>query len=56
MRSNEEQLQEILRRSETVKEKRILRRRLQASTAASFVCALLLVIVSVYLPRLDQIS
>ena len=56
MRNTDEQLQEIMRRAETVKEKRSIRKRLRASALASCVCVILLIAVSVYLPRLTAIS
>ena len=56
MRNTDEQLQEIMRRAETVKEKRSIRKRLRASALASCVCVILLIAVSIYLPRLTAIS
>ena len=56
MRNTEEQLREIMRRAETVKEKRSIQKRLRASALASCVCMFLLIVVSVYLPRLTAIS
>lgn len=56
MRSTDEQLREILRRTELVKEKRIIRRQVHAGAAASCVCAALLIAVCFYLPRLSVIQ
>ena len=56
MRNTDEQLQEGMRRAETVKEKRSIRKRLRASALASCVCVILLIAVSIYLPRLTAIS
>lgn len=56
MRSTYEQFQEIMRRAETVKEKRGIRRNLYAGTAASLVCVVLLVVVCACLPRLNAVS
>ena len=53
MRSTDEQLQEIMRRAEIVKEKRFMRKRLHASAFASCVCVALLTAVCFYLPRLS---
>ena len=52
MRNTDEQLQEIMRRAEIVREKRSMRRRLYASTLASCVCAVLLIAVCFCLPQL----
>ena len=52
MRSTDEQLQEIMRRAEIVKEKRIIRKRLHASALASCACVALLIAVCLYLPQL----
>ena len=52
MRSTDEQLQEIMRRAESVKEKRIIRKRLHASALASCACVALLIAVCLYLPQL----
>ena len=52
MRNTDEQLKEIMRRAEIVKEKRIIRKRLYASTLASCVCAVLLIAVCFCLPQL----
>ena len=52
MRNTDEQLQEILRRAEIVKEKRIIRKRIYASALASCVCVALLIAVRFCLPQL----
>ncbi len=52
MRSTDEQMREIMRRAEIVKEKRSARKRFQASAIASFACAVLLAAVCFCLPRL----
>ena len=52
MRSTDEQLQEIMRRAETVKEKRSIRKRIHASAIASCACVALLIAVCFCLPRL----
>ena len=52
MHNTDEQLQEIMRRAEIVREKRSMRRRLYASTLASCVCAVLLIAVCFCLPQL----
>ena len=56
MRSTDEQLQEILHRAETVREKRTVRKHLHASILASCVCAVLLIAVCVSIPRLSVIA
>ena len=56
MRSTDEQLQEIMRRGEIVKEKRSIRKSIRASALASCVCAVLLIAVCFYLPRLTVIQ
>lgn len=56
MRNTDEQLQEIMRRAEIVREKRSMRRRLYASTLASCVCAVLLIAVCFCLPQLTVMS
>ena len=53
MRSTDEQLQEIMRRGEIVKEKRSIRKGIRASALVSCVCAVLLIAVCFYLPRLS---
>ena len=45
MRSTDDQLQEIMRRAEIVKEKRSIRKRVYASTIASCACVALLIAV-----------
>ncbi len=52
MRSTDEQLREIMRRAEIVKEKRIIRKRLRASAIASCACVALLIAVCFCLPQL----
>ena len=52
MRNTDEQLREIMRRGELVKEKRSIQKRLYASALASCVCAALLIAVCFCLPRL----
>ncbi len=52
MRNTDEQLQEIMRRAEIVKEKRIIRKRIYASALASCVCVALLIAVCFCLPQL----
>lgn len=52
MRSENEQLREILRRTELVKERRGIRARLRASAAGVLACALLLCAVGASLPVL----
>lgn len=52
MRSTDEQLQEIMRRVEIVKEKRSIRNRIHASAIASCACVALLIAVCFCLPRL----
>ncbi len=56
MRSTDEQLLEIMKRAEVVKEKRTIRNQIYASLAASGVCVALLVVVAVYLPRLEPLT
>lgn len=56
MRNTDEQLREILRRAETVKEKRSIQKRLRASALASCVCVILLIAVIGSLPRLTVLS
>lgn len=55
MHSTEEQLREIMKRAEFVKEKRVIAKHLRASAAASFACIALLITVSVYLPKLKTV-
>ena len=54
MRSTDERLREILRRTDGVLEKRRLRRRIGADALASCVCLVLLIAVSLSLPRLSE--
>ena len=56
MRNTDEQLKEILRRAEIVKEKRIIRKRLYASVLASCACVALLIAVCFCLPQLTVMS
>lgn len=56
MRSTDEQLQEIMRRAEIVKEKRIIQKHIRASALASCICAALLIVVCAYLPRLTIVQ
>ena len=56
MRSTDEQLQEVLRRAEIVKEKRSIRKRLHASAIASCACVALLIAVCFCLPQLTVVS
>ena len=56
MRNTDEQLHEIMRRSEIVREKRALRKRVLISAAASCVVTALLIAALVYLPWLKVIS
>ena len=51
MRNTDEQLREIMRRAELVKEKRNDRRLFQESLIAVCACLILLTVVSVHLPR-----
>ncbi len=53
MRSTDEQLNEIMKRAEAVKEKRTIRRSLRMRALSACLCAVLLTVVSFYLPRLD---
>ena len=56
MRSTDEQLQEIMRRAEIVKEKRTIRKRLHAGALASCACVALLIAVCFCLPQLTAVS
>ena len=56
MRSTDEQLQEIMRRAEIVKEKRNIRNHIYASLAASCVCVALLVVAGFCIPRLEPLA
>ena len=56
MRNTDEQLREIMRRADTVIEKRSIQKRVLGSALASCVCVILLIAVSVYLPRLTVLS
>lgn len=52
MRSTTDQLQEIMKRADVVKEKRVVRKKIQASVLATCLCAALLIAVSIYLPNM----
>lgn len=56
MRSTDEQLREIMKRAEVVKEKRTIRKSLRMNALSVCVCVVLLTVVSLYLPRLDAVS
>ena len=56
MRNTDEQLQEIMRRAEIGKEKRIIRTRIYASALASCACVALLIAVCFCLPQLTVMS
>ena len=56
MHSTDEQLREIMKRAEVVKEKRTIRKSLRMNALSVCVCAVLLTVVSLYLPRLDAVS
>ena len=56
MRNTDEQLREIMRRADAVKETRSIQKRVLGSALASCVCVILLIAVSIYLPRLTAIS
>lgn len=56
MRSTNEQLQEIMKRSEKVKYKKNLQKRVQASAIATAACLLLMFVAAAYLPHLSAVS
>lgn len=56
MRSSNDQLQEIMKRAENVKEKRVAQKRFYASAAATGIFAALLAVVFIYLPNLTVVS
>ena len=56
MRSTEDQFQEILKRTNIVKEKRKITKKMSVEGLSAAVCLALLVLVSLYLPRLKEIS
>lgn len=56
MHSTDEQLKEIMRRAETVKEKRVIKKRIRASAFAAAAFAALLIAVCIYIPKLDVVS
>jgi preprotein translocase subunit SecF len=53
MRSTDDQLREIMRRAELVKEKRIIKKTILTDVLASCVCLALLIAVAVCLPKLS---
>lgn len=53
MRSTDDQLREIMRRAERVKEKRIIKKYILTDAAASCVCLALLIAVGVFFPPLS---
>ena len=53
MHSTDDQLKEIMRRAETVKETRSRKKQLRASALASGICAALLIAVCIFLPGLS---
>lgn len=55
MRSTDEQLREIMKRADVVKEKRTIRKSLHMRALSACVCAVLLTFVSFYLPRLNLV-
>ncbi len=52
MRSTDEQLQEIMRRADLVKEKRTVKKTILTDAVASCVCLILLIAVAGYLPNI----
>lgn len=54
MRNTNEQLQEIMRRAEGVKENRLIRKKIYASALATAICAILLTATAFYLPHLTS--
>ncbi|MCQ2517292.1 MAG: hypothetical protein MJ119_00865 [Lachnospiraceae bacterium] len=56
MRSTNDQLQEILKRADEVKDRRLAKKRLLMSSVATGVFAILLVVVSFYIPSLSVVS
>ena len=52
MRSTDDQLREIMRRAELVKEKRILKKAILTDALSACVCLALLIAVAAYLPNL----
>ena len=56
MRGTDEQLREIMKRAEAVKEKSTIRKSLHMRAFSACVCAVLLTVVSFYLPRLSAAS
>lgn len=55
MRSTDEQLREIMKRADVVKEKRTIRKSLHMRALSACVCAVLLAIVSFYLPQINTV-
>lgn len=55
MRSTDEQLQEIMKRADVVREKRTIRKSLHMNVLSVCACAILLNVVSFYLPRLNTV-
>ena len=53
MRSTDDQLREIMRRAELVKEKRNVKKVIMMNAVASGLCVALLITVAVYLPNLS---
>lgn len=53
MRSTDDQLREIMRRAELVKEKRNVKKVIMMNAVASGLCAALLIAVALYLPNLS---
>ena len=56
MRSTDEQLREIMKRADVVKEKRTIRKSLHMRAFSACVCAALLIVVSFYLPQLNTVQ
>lgn len=54
MRSTDEQLREIMKRAEVVKEKRTIRKSLRMNALSACICAILLTVASFYIPRLNS--
>lgn len=54
MRSTDEQLREIMKRADVVKEKRTIRKSLHMRALSVCICAVLLTVVSFYLPQLNS--
>ena len=56
MHSTDEQLREIMKRADVVKEKRTIRKSLHMRALSACVCAVLLIVVSFYLPQLSTVQ